>query len=157
MLSQDTFPEDMAVMEAMEAVEAMEAMEAMAVDMVMARGRPKLDMAVMAVATVVMEDMEAMAVDTDMARGLLMLRLDTPEDMEAMVVMEAMEAMEATAVDTVMARGRPKLDMAVMAVAMVVMVIALEAMEEDIMVNCYHSFSSSTSHYYYKLATRHKR
>jgi len=32
----------------------MEDMEAMAVDMVMARGRPKLDMEVMAVATVVM-------------------------------------------------------------------------------------------------------
>ena len=58
-----------------------------------------------------------------------------------MVVMEAMEVMEVMAVDTVMARGRPKLDMAVMAVAMVVMAVAMEAMEEDILVNCYNYFS----------------
>ena len=62
-----------------------------------------------------------------------------------MVVMEAMEAMEAMAVDTT-ARGRPKLDMAVMAVAMVVMAVAMVvmavAMEAmDIMVNCYNCFS----------------
>ena len=90
---------------AMVVMEAMEDTEDMAVDMVMARGRPKLDMAVMAVAMVVMEDMEAMAVDM------------------------------------VMARGRPKLDMEVMAVATVVMAAAMEAMEEDIMVNCCNSFS----------------
>ena len=67
-----------------------------------------------------------------------------PEDMAAMVVMEAMEAMAAMAVDTT-ARGRPKLDMAVMAVAMAVMedmaamAVDMEAM--DIMVNCYNCFS----------------
>merc|ERR1712147_40903 len=53
---------DMAVM-AVDMV-VMEDMEAMAVDMVMARGRPKLDMAVMAVAMVVMAvAMEAMEED----------------------------------------------------------------------------------------------
>ena len=90
MLSQDTFPEDMADMVVMAV--AMEDMEVT----VMERGRLKLklDMAVMAVDMVVMEDMEAMAVDMAvMARGRP--KLDMAVMAVAMVVMAvAMEAME---------------------------------------------------------------
>merc|ERR1712212_1265471 len=68
-------------------------------------------------------DMEAMVVMdvATMERGRLKLRLDTPEDMEDMVVIVAMD------VDT-MARGKLMLNPAMLVMDMVVMAVHMEVM-----------------------------